>query len=60
MSGRSEIGGVPKVRQWMRLKPIKFSAKVCTSHHLVGHKREYAQPVRVLSSDLACSANIWA
>ena len=24
------------------------------------HRHEYAQPVRVLSSDFACSANMWA
>ena len=56
MSGRSEIGGVPKVRQWMRLKPRKLLVTVCMYHDLVGH--DYVQPVRVLSSDFTCSASI--
>ena len=38
VSGSSEMGGVPKVMQWMRLK----------------------QPIRMLSSDRACSAIMWA
>ena len=56
--GKSEIGGVPKVRQWMRLKPMKSYVRVSMGHHLVMLRHGYAQLVRVLSSDLTCSASI--
>lgn len=56
MSGRSEIGGVPKVMQWMRLKPLKLLATVCMYHDSVRH--DYVQPVKVLSSDFTCSASM--
>lgn len=49
------MGGVPNVIQWMRLKPMTILAVT------PGFERVNAsQPVKMLSSELANSASMWA